>query len=162
MSAAVPARVKRPKTATPREPRTAADTARTKRIQQVQIARKQMAMDEATYRAVLVRITGERSCTALDSAKLDRVIAEMKRLGWRPTGHRPTARHAHVRKVYAIWTSMAPLLDDPSQPALRAFVVRQTGVTSPEWLDGQQGNLVIEGLKAWRRRLLSLPPGGEK
>ena len=58
-----------------------------------------------------------------------------------------------MRKVYAIWGSMRELVDDPSVTALRAFVKRQTGVDQPEWLDGEQGNLVIEGLKAWRRRL---------
>jgi phage gp16-like protein len=127
--------------------------ARRRQIAQVQIARKALGMDETTYRAVLARVTGHDSLTACDLAALERAVAEMRRLGWEPTGKRPLARQAHVRKVYAIWTSMAGLVDDPSQDALRAFVVRQTGVTSPEWLDGVQANKVVEGLKAWRARL---------
>jgi phage gp16-like protein len=134
-------------------PRSPADLARNRQIAQIHVAKKQLAMDEATYRAVLVRVTGARSLTQLEGAALDRVIAEMRRLGFVPTGKRPLARHPHVRKIYALWTSMAPLIGDCSHQALCAFVQRQTGVSVPEWLDGQQANKVTEGLKAWRARL---------
>ncbi len=127
--------------------------ARHRQIAQIQIARKQLAMDEGTYRAVLLRITGERSLTACDLSALEKVVGEMRRLGWTPTGKRPTARHPHVRKVYAMWTSMASLLGEPSHAALCAFCKRQTGVELPEWLDGHQAAKVIEGLKAWKERL---------
>jgi phage gp16-like protein len=137
-----------------REPRTPADIVRSRKLAQIHIARKDMAMDESTYRAVLVRVTGKRSLTELDAAGLGRVVDEMQRLGWKPTGKRPMARHAHVRKVYAMWTSMATLVNDPSHQALAAFVLRQVGVASPEWIDGQQAFKVIEGLKAWKQRLV--------
>jgi phage gp16-like protein len=137
-----------------REPRTPADIARGRKIAQIHIAKKDLAMDEATYRAVLVRVTGERSLTALSYASLVNVVEEMCRLGFTPSGTRPMARHPHVRKVYAMWTSMAPLVDDSSHAALGAFVKRQVGVDSPEWLDGVQANKVIEGLKAWKQRLV--------
>lgn len=127
--------------------------ARRRQIAQIQIARKDLAMDEGTYRAVLVRVTGERSLTQLDLSGLERVVAEMRRLGFMPSGKRPVSKQPHVRKVYAIWTSMASLLEDSSRAALRSFVLRQTGVASPDWLDGAQANKAIEGLKAWRARL---------
>ena len=127
--------------------------ARRNKIAQIQIARKDLAIEEGAYREMLIRITGKRSLTDLDLSGLERVVAELRRVGWKPGGKRPIAKQAHVRKVYAIWGSMRELVDDPSVTALRAFVKRQTGVDQPEWLDGEQGNLVIEGLKAWRRRL---------
>jgi phage gp16-like protein len=130
--------------------------ARSRQIAQCQIARKELQMDESTYRAVLVRVTGKRSLRDCDLSELEKVVAEMRRLGWRPTGSRPIARQPHVRKVYAMWTSMALLLEDASHSALCAFCKRQTGVEMPEWLDGHQANKVIEGLKAWSGR----PVGG--
>ena len=129
------------------------EIARRNKIAQIQIARKDLAIEEGAYREMLVRITNKRSLTELDLAGLERVVAELRRVGWKPGGKRPIAKQAHVRKVYAIWGSMRELLEDPSIAALRAFVKRQTGMDQPEWLDGEQGNLVIEGLKAWRRRL---------
>jgi hypothetical protein len=94
------------------------------------------------------------------------VLDEFKRLGWKPpartsaavgTGDKP-----HVAKIRALWAEMAPLLaSGGTEDALRAFVRRQTrsrkspdGVGAPEWLDGVEGNRVIEGLKAWHARLL--------
>ncbi len=140
------------RTAAPRAP---LDLARNRQIAQIQIARKDLVLDESTYRAVLVRVTGERSLTLLDLRGLERVVAEMRRLGFTPSGKRPAARQPHVRKIYALWTSMASLLGDSSHGALSAFVQRQTGVAAPEWLDGVQANKVTEGLKAWKARLVN-------
>jgi phage gp16-like protein len=145
----------------PNEPRAPAEIARGRKIAQIHIAKKDLAMDEGTYRAVLVRVTGERSLTALNYASLVKVVEEMTRLGFVASGTRPMARHPHVRKVYACWTAMAPLLSDPSHAALGAFVKRQVGVDSPEWLDGVEANKVIEGLKAWKKRLVLANKAGD-
>lgn len=122
-------------------------------IATIQIARKSLALDDGTYRSLLVRIANQDSCTLCTEAALHAVVAEFKRLGFQPSGKRPAARSAHVRKVYGMWGGMERLLSDPSLIALRTFVKRQTGVSSPEWLDGAQATKVIEGLKAWKERL---------
>jgi phage gp16-like protein len=127
----------------------------------VHIARKEMALDEGTYRALVLRITSRESTASATNAELGALLAEMKRLGWTP---RTGKRHSHlpnVRMIHAIWADMRPLLKDGSDQALRGFVARQTkspknpaGVGSPEWLKGAEANKVIEGLKAWRSRLM--------
>jgi phage gp16-like protein len=127
----------------------------------VHIARKEMALDDGTYRALLLRITSRESTANCTNAELGALIAEMKRLGWTPrTGKRHSQQPA-VRMIHAIWADMQPMLKDGSDQALRSFVARQTksakspaGVGSPEWLKGADANKVIEGLKAWRARLL--------
>lgn len=120
-------------------------------IARVHVARKELALAEESYRAILLRVAGQDSAAAIDDGGLRRVIAEFERLGLKP--HRRASGKEHVRKVWALWGSMRALVTDPSREALRSFVRRQTGVADPEWLDGAQANKVIEGLKAWRKRL---------
>lgn len=119
-------------------------------IARVHVARKELALTEESYRAVLARVTGRDSAADLDLAQLRAVIQEFERLGLKPLVKR--SPKPHVRKVFALWAAMKPHLADPSRDALRAFVKRQTGVDNPEWLTPLQANQVTEGLKAWRER----------
>lgn len=132
------------------------------RLAKVHIARKQLALEEDSYRALLRRMTGKDSASAMAIAELDLVLNEFKRLGFSDAParrFRKPAHHPHVRKVFALWWALKPHLQNGSDGALRAFVRRQTksdmtpdGVSAPEFLDPEQANLVIEGLKAWLAR----------
>jgi phage gp16-like protein len=119
-------------------------------LARVHVARKELALEESSYRAILGRVTGCRSAGDLTVRQLKAVLVEFQRLGLKP--HRKPSGKAHVRKIFALWASMKPHLTDPSRDALRAFVARQTGVGDPEWLTPAQANKVTEGLKAWRQR----------
>jgi phage gp16-like protein len=142
----------------------AADPAlRRARVAKIHIAKKKLAMEDDSYRALLRRITGKDSSTALAIAELDLVLAEFKRLGFHDAPdarrYRKQANHPHVRKVYALWWALKPHLRDGSDAALRSFVRRQTrcdltpdGVSSPDFLNPEQANKVNEGLKAWLKR----------
>jgi phage gp16-like protein len=121
-------------------------------LAQVHMAKKQLALHEDSYRAVLTRVAGKDSAADIDDAGLLRVVAEFQRLGWKPSHRRPGSKKPHVRKVWAVWGSMKAHLRDPSADGLRGYVRRMTGLDDPEWLDGEQANRVVEGLKAWRRR----------
>ena len=134
----------------------AADTPTRKRatMAKVHIASKEMALDDATYRSVLERVTGLRSASACTVAQLERALEEFKRLGWTPKTKRPgLSQKPHVRKVWALWGELKPHLRDGSPTALRSFVKRMTGIGDPEWLDAAQANTVTEGLKAWLKRV---------
>ena len=139
--------------------------ARAARLAKIHMAKKQLAMEDESYRALLRRITGKDTSSAMQIVELDAVLTEFKRLGFsgerrgfkRP--YRKPSPHPHVRKVYALWGALAPYLRDGSAQALRAFVQRQTkdemtpdGVASPEFLGPEQANKVTEGLKAWLKR----------
>jgi phage gp16-like protein len=127
-------------------------------IAKVHVARKQLAMAEESYRALLRRVTGHDSAAAAGVDALIDVLDEFRRLGF--TGERRRAEQPHVRKIYALWGALKPHLENPSEEALRAFVQRQTGVGAPSWLDSRQANKVIEGLKAWLRRVGAEVPHG--
>ena len=121
-------------------------------IAKLHVAKKQLALSEDSYRAILQRVAGLASAAQATDAQLLALLAEMRRFGFRD---KPAVAEAdpHVRKIYALWRDMAPLLRDPSDQALFAFCQRQTGRSRPEWLDGARANALIEALKAWRARL---------
>lgn len=124
-------------------------------IAKVHVAKKQLGLDEETYRAILERVTGRRSAAQLDDRELMKVLADFRLHGWVPASSAPKRSDSpHVRKAWAIWGDMcrAGIPREPTRAALRAFVARMTGVTDPEWLSPEQANVVVEGLKAWQRR----------
>ncbi|GFK94442.1 hypothetical protein NNJEOMEG_02287 [Fundidesulfovibrio magnetotacticus] len=54
-------------------------------LAKVHIAKKDLALDEDTYRAVLKRVTGHESARDCSLPELVRVVAEFRRKGWNPT-----------------------------------------------------------------------------
>ncbi len=122
-------------------------------LARVHIARKELGLDEETYRAVLRRVADAASAADMSNDDLERVLAEFRRLGWRPQraeGWRPKSPKPWVRKVYALWgeAKRTGAFRDRRRSALRAFVKRQTGCDDPEWLTPQQAEKVIEAFKA--------------
>ena len=128
----------------------------------VHIARKDLALDEDSYRAVLERITGKRSAAQLRQAELHDVIEEFKRLGWKAkktgpkrAGKRALADGGQAAKIRALWLDLYHLgeLRDPSEEALAGFVARVTGVEALQWVDGDQADRVIKALRGWLTRI---------
>ncbi len=122
-------------------------------LAKLHIARKQLALTDDSYRAILSRVAGVQSAAHATDAQLLALLAEMRRFGFKG---RVIEAPPHVRKIWALWREVRPRLEDAADAgdaALFAFCRRQTGVSRPEWLDGKQANLVIEGLKAWGTRI---------
>jgi len=144
------------------------DNARRAAMAKIHVAKKVLGLDDDIYRAMLRRITRRDSCSKMTLAQLDDVVAEMKRLGWQEEPPRERTRKrresapGHVRKIYALWNALVAAggieglsnvsSNDASKHALRGFVVRQTGISAPEFLTGQQAVAVIEALKQRTRR----------
>jgi phage gp16-like protein len=139
----------RAKTATPAVAKSASRRAL---LAQVHMARKALALKDDSYAALLLRIGGAESAAQIPDAGLAAVVAEFRRLGWKDRPFRPGSKKPHVRKLWAVWGSMKDLVRSPGADGLRGYVKRMTGVEDPEWLTGEQANVVVEGLKAWKRR----------
>ena len=131
----------------------------------VQIARRELRLDDGTYRAMLERLTGRTSSADCTEAQLDAVVAEMKAKGWKPkaAASKPAAKAPHRRKVAsspmarkarAMWISLYQLgaVRDPSERALERFGRRQLGVDRLEWADQGDAYRLIEALKAMAER----------
>lgn len=130
-------------------------------LAKVHVAKKQLALDDGTYRDVLERVTGQRSAKGLDRHQLVRVLDAFRQSGWKDSGNSvnaaqtPKSAKPHVRKIWALWTAMCKsgYVDAAdTRAALRAFVEKRTSVTDPEWLTPEQATTVIESLKQWQRR----------
>ncbi len=68
-----------------RDPRRARD------LRLIHAAKRQMAWDETTYRAILERMTGKSSAADLNAKERQAVLDDFARLGWKPQkvkGHR--------------------------------------------------------------------------
>jgi phage gp16-like protein len=130
--------------------------ARRRELAQIHIARKDLGLDEETYRALLWTCARVRSAGDLDSAGRRRVIEHLKSRGWRPKRSRRSrfAADPLSRKALALWLGLRDrgLLEDAGNQALAAFCKRVTGVEHLEWMNNRQVEAVIEGLKAWLTR----------
>jgi len=141
---------------------------RSPQLAKVHIAKKELGLDDETYRAILLRITGKTSSAGLGDQHLNAVLVEFKRLGWVAKkavakGHRPESGKPHVRKIFAIWMDMCAkgIPTIANRAGLLAFVQRMTktedrpqGISDPEWLSPEEASKVIEALKSWRDREL--------
>lgn len=147
-------------------------------LKKVQIARKELGLDDDTYRAMLERLTGVRSAADCTEAQLRTVLDELKVKGWtpkvipggqlrgrkgtiivdelasfRPRRHAP-ADHPSAKKARALWLSLWNLgeIRDSSESALEAFARRQLGVERLQWADQALTYKLIEALKAMAER----------
>jgi phage gp16-like protein len=75
----------------------------------IQIAKKELAMDDDAYRALLLRVTGKSSSKDLTDKERDQVVAEFTRLGFVKKATKRKAmpsvgvdRQPRMRKIHAL------------------------------------------------------------
>lgn len=136
---------------------------RSRLIQKIHVAKRQLGLAEADYRSVLISATGKDSSGAMSEPELHKAIEAFEALGFKqtfkgaPDGKK--SPRAGIRLVFGLWTELGrkELVENASRPALFAFVKRMTGVEHPDWLDNAQAGKVVEALKAIRDRGQSKP-----
>ncbi|WP_321392784.1 regulatory protein GemA [Emcibacter sp.] len=139
-------------------------------LAQIHIAKKDLGLEDGTYRAVLHQITGKESSGDMNAREQRLVVDHFKSHGWKPKKakkKRPASKKPFVRKIFAMWWELGELglLEVPKSKrvdACIAFVKRMTDVEDPEWLTADQANIVIEALKKWKRRKRSDVADSEK
>lgn len=127
---------------------------RTKLIQKIHVARRQLGLDDADYRATLKAATGKDSSALMTSVELGKAIEAFEALGFKqtfrgaPDGRKST--RPGIRLIFGLWAELGRngVIENPSRPALLAFVKKMTGIDQPDWLDNKQANAVVEALKA--------------
>lgn len=127
-------------------------------LAQIHIARKDLALDDDTYRALLTRLTGRESSSAMTERQRRTVLAEFKRLGWKAgskgTRPRPASQKPYIRLIFGLWGELKRkgIWKAQERASLRAFVKKMTGVDDPEFLRPDQATKVIEALKKMKER----------
>ncbi|EMF7386089.1 regulatory protein GemA [Vibrio parahaemolyticus] len=128
----------------------------------VQIGKRELAMDDDTYRAMLVNITGQNSAKNLSQWQLSKVLDHLKGLGFKPKQKKPQPKALEVTKIKAIWITMHKqgFVRNGSDAAIDAYVRRMTtrsngrGIERAMWLKPYQAAEVLESLKNWHFRCM--------
>lgn len=132
-------------------------------LAKLHIAKKELGLDDPTYRTILQRLTGQESAKGLSEVQIGVVLDELKAKGWTPKASPragpkgPSTRaadHPVAKKARALWISLWDLgeVRDPSEAALEAFARRQLGCERMQWSDQGLSYKLIEALKAWGGR----------
>lgn len=148
-------------------------------LAKIHIARKDLGLDEDTYRYVIRTVGKAESGSAadLDEAGRARVLRHFKSKGWKVRTSRMAndvrrkratpdgevlATDNQVRMIRSLWIQMADAgaVNNRSEQGLRAWVrsvtrrhhPQRAGWSAPEFLPDWVAQKVIEHLKAWAKR----------
>jgi phage gp16-like protein len=133
-------------------------------IKLIHVARRDLRMDDDTYRLLLAgmrELDGATSTANLSVPNLIKVLEQLKLRGFkvRPNKEqkRPLADDVQSKKIRSLWLELHDLgaVRDPSEAALAKFVQGMTRVSALQWLSTAQASRVIENLKQWMGRVQS-------
>lgn len=125
-------------------------------IGRIKMGQKALDMDDDTYRALLERVTGKRSCAQMTPAERNQVLAELARLGFKRDDTRRRGwpgRPRNVREVPML-RKVEALLADARRPWSYAHGMarRMFRVDKVEWLRDDQLHRLIAALETDARR----------
>ncbi len=142
---------------------------RNKELAKIHIAKKDLHMDDDSYREI-IRIVGKAksgSSADLDLAGRSRVLHHFKQKGWKPRKKKSTknlsmASQGQIDLIHHIWQCLGArgVVKDTSKKSLRIWLMNTTqryhdkkvGFSSPEFLPKWVAVKVIEQLKNWANR----------
>jgi len=130
---------------------------RRRQLAKIHIAKKQLALAEDTYRALLERLFGVTTAKDLTDRQHQHLLGEFRRLGWKAkppqsaTAKAASLREPQLRKIRLLWSRLLEVgaARSTHPDALNHFARRLTGIERLEWLSVRQASTVIEALKAW-------------
>lgn len=138
-------------------------------LAKIHIAKKDLHLDEDTYREI-IRSVGKvesGSSSDLDLAGRSRVLHHFKQKGWKPRrkkiGKNPEmANQGQIDLIHHIWNCLGAdgVVKDPSKRSLRIWLMNSTrryhdqkvGFSSVEFLPSLVAVKVTEQLKNWANR----------
>ena len=138
-------------------------------IRLIHVAKRDLSMDDDTYRAILQRIGKKASSADLTIPELEKVLEHLKRSGFKVRSKskaapkpaqakpsRPLAQDLESKKIRALWLFLHELgaVKNPSEEALATYVKRIAGVDALQWISGEQAERLIETMKKWAMRFL--------
>lgn len=128
-------------------------------LAQIHVAKKQLGLDDDTYRAVLWTVGRVKSAKDLDWTGRKALLEHFKAKGWKPAAPKRAkaatpASGGQEGMVRALWADLhaAGKVRDPSDAALGSWLVRNKWPQRVEWLNGWQITQAIEALKKWLDR----------
>lgn len=128
--------------------------ARRAMIAKIKIAQKELGMDDDTYRAVLMRAAGRKSCTQMSDGQLEAVLREMQRLGFSPRPAAYVRPPLHLAEHGGLIRKISALLAQTGKTwAYADGIARQMfGAKSVQVCDAEQIRKVLAALNVHIRR----------
>ncbi|WP_417622179.1 regulatory protein GemA [Parasphingorhabdus sp.] len=129
-----------------------------KRIQLVQIAKRQLGLSDERYRAALREYAGVESSTKMDDTGFDRLMDHFRSLGFVSDKRQASfssndrigmATAGQVSLIRELWNEVS---NGGSEISLNKWISR-FGVSALRFLDDKTAPKVIAGLKGWKARL---------
>lgn len=111
--------------------------------------------EEDDRRDLFERATGKRRLRQMTTADKDRVVAELRRLGFQGPTSRKLLSGPYAKKLQALWIAgwNLGIVHNRNDEAIIAFVKRQTGLDHARWLrDPADAKKAVEALKDWLAR----------
>lgn len=121
-------------------------------LAQIHIARRDLGMDDATYRAMLISVVQTDSAKTLDEEGRRRVLDHLKSHGWRPTKPRRDSARPRILRGRGsrgrMLRKIEAFLAEANRPWSYALAIlkRQGGPDRLEWAVGGQLAGVIAAL----------------
>lgn len=143
-----------------------APTPEEKKLRQlIHVAKRELGMDDGTYRTMLRAAGGAESTSEMRAPQLRRVLDQAKKAGFQVRAKAKTSglhqdrrqdTSDEARKVRALWLYLHQLgvVRDPSERALAAYVKRIAHVDDLHWAHGDAMLRLIETMKKWAMRFL--------
>ena len=121
----------------------------------IHVAKRELGLDDDTYRDVLYRVTGRRSAKGMGYRDAQLVLDEFRRLGWQSKPAQKGLEGPYAGKLQALWIAGFNLgvVRDRRDSAMLKFITRQTGIETTAFLrDAADARKAIEALKDWLAR----------
>lgn len=121
----------------------------------IHIAKKDLGLDDDTYRDVLWRVTGKRSCKDMTIAQLQDVVKDMEKSGFKPKaapkhGKKPSVvgkREPLMGKIHAMLTDMGLHWNYAHGMADSMFKIKRL-----QWLNDSQLYKLTQALSVHQQR----------
>lgn len=127
-------------------------------IRQIHTAKRDLGLDDDTYRLTLARFAaGKTSSKYCSAAELHAVIEHFHDSGWpRAGGAHQKPLSPRQKKMWALWQTLADQgkVRNRRMAGLLGWIAGQTDnqVQRLEWLTPAQEHTLIESLKQWEAR----------
>ena len=156
------------------------DPRRARLIKLIHVARRELAMEDDSYRQMLAAIPalgGRTSSADVGIRGLELILDQLKAKGFKVrvkapralpvatnSDTRPLADSAQSKMIRGLWLELHAIgaVRDPSEKALAAYVCRIAKIDALQWLDIADAKKVIETLKKWRTRTKNKGNGNGK
>jgi len=130
-------------------------TAKMAMMAKIHIAKKDLHLDDNTYRDVLWRVTGKRSCKDMTIAQLQDVVKDMEKSGFKPKaapkhGKKPSVvgkREPLMGKIHAMLTDMGLHWNYAHGMADSMFKIKRL-----QWLNDSQLYKLTQALSVHQQR----------